>query len=67
MSFLLSWTFAPCCHLCNGIRNLVRHLDFRFELHNTWLRKTYLSGRTVVVVSLILTPVNRVPVLMVGQ
>ncbi len=47
---LLGWTFALFYHLCNGIRHLAWDLDLGFEL-----RSIYLSGWTVVAVSLILT------------
>lgn len=47
---LLGWTLALYFHLCNGIRHLAWDLDFGFEL-----RSIYLSGWTVVVVSIALT------------
>lgn len=47
---LMVWTLALFYHLCNGIRHLAWDLDFGFEL-----RSIYLSGWTVVVVSLVLT------------
>ena len=50
---LVGWTFALFYHLCNGIRHLAWDLDFGFELRNI-----YLSGWTVVAVSVILTLVT---------
>ncbi len=50
MLVLLGFTFALFYHLCNGIRHLAWDLDFGFEL-----RSIYLSGWTMVAVSVILT------------
>src|SRR5574337_503462 len=47
---LLGWTFALFYHLCTGIRLLAWDLDFGFEL-----RSFYLSGWSVVSVSVLLT------------
>ena len=57
---LLGWTFALFFHLCNGIRHLGWDLDVGLGpgLSGFELRSIYLSGWTVVVVSLILTVVT---------
>ena len=54
---LLGWTFALFFHLCNGIRHLAWDLDFWLGPGRSGLelRDIYLSGWTVVVVSVILT------------
>ena len=54
---LLGWTFALFFHLCNGIRHLAWDLDFGLGpgFSGLELRDIYLSGWTVVVVSVILT------------
>ena len=57
---LLGWTFALFFHLCNGIRHLAWDLDFGLGpgFSGFELRTIYLSGWTVVVVSVILTLVT---------
>lgn len=57
---LLGWTFALFYHLCNGIRHLAWDLDFGFGPGRSGLelRDIYLSGWTVVVVSVLLTLVT---------
>ena len=54
---LLGWTFALFFHLCNGIRHLAWDLNFGLGPGRSGfeLRTIYLSGWTVVVVSVILT------------
>lgn len=47
---LLLWTFSLFFHLCNGIRHLIWDAGWGFDL-----RTIYLSGWTVVVVSVVLT------------
>jgi len=49
-SLLFLWAFALFFHLCNGIRHLFWDAGFGFEL-----KTVYLSGWTVVIVSLLLT------------
>lgn len=57
---LVGWTFALFYHLCNGIRHLAWDLDFGLGpgFSGFELRTIYLSGWTVVVVSVILTLVT---------
>ncbi|MEO8960212.1 MAG: succinate dehydrogenase, cytochrome b556 subunit [Rudaea sp.] len=57
---LLGWTFALFFHLCNGIRHLAWDLNFGLGPGHSGLelRTIYLSGWTVVVVSVILTLVT---------
>ena len=47
---LFLWAFALFFHLCNGIRHLFWDAGFGFEL-----KTVYLSGWTVVIVSVLLT------------
>ena len=60
MLLLVAWTFALFYHSCNGIRHLAWDLDFGLGPGRSGfeLRDIYLSGWTVVVVSLILTLVT---------
>jgi len=47
---LFGWTWSLCFHLCNGIRHLAWDTGWGFEIP-----RAYLTGWTVVVVSLLLT------------
>ncbi len=47
---LLGWTWALCFHLCNGIRHLAWDCGWGFEIP-----RAYLTGWSVVVVSLLMT------------
>lgn len=47
---LFGWSWALFYHLCNGIRHLMWDAGFGFDLPTT-----YLTGKVVVVASLILT------------
>jgi succinate dehydrogenase / fumarate reductase cytochrome b subunit len=49
-ALLFAWAFALFYHLCNGIRHLCWDAGFGFEL-----KTVYLSGWSVVIVSLLLT------------
>jgi succinate dehydrogenase / fumarate reductase, cytochrome b subunit len=50
MFLLLGWTWSLCFHLCNGIRHLGWDAGWGFEIP-----RAYLTGWTVVVMSLALT------------
>ena len=54
---LLGWTFALFYHLCNGIRHLAWDLNFGLGPGHSGLelRDIYLSGWTMVAVSVLLT------------
>lgn len=47
---LLGWSWSLCFHLCNGIRHLAWDAGFGFAIP-----RTYLTGWSVVVLSLVFT------------
>jgi succinate dehydrogenase / fumarate reductase, cytochrome b subunit len=47
---LLGWTWSLCFHLCNGIRHLAWDAGWGFEIP-----RTYATGWTVVLASLLMT------------
>ena len=47
---LLGWTWSLCYHLCNGIRHLAWDAGWGFEIP-----RTYATGWTVVIASLLMT------------
>jgi len=50
MLMLFGWSWALCYHLCNGIRHLAWDAGWGFEIP-----RAYLTGWSVVVVSLLMT------------
>ncbi len=47
---LFGWTWSLCYHLCNGIRHLAWDSGWGFDI-----RRAYLTGWTVVVLSAVMT------------
>jgi succinate dehydrogenase / fumarate reductase cytochrome b subunit len=58
---LIGWTWSLCYHLCNGIRHLAWDAGWGFEIP-----RTYVTGWTVVIMSLVLTALVWACVLMRG-
>jgi len=50
MFLLVGWTWSLCYHLCNGIRHLAWDSGWGFEIP-----RAYLTGWTVVVLSVLMT------------
>jgi len=47
---LFGWTWSLCYHLCNGVRHLAWDAGWGFEIP-----RTYVTGWTVVIASVVLT------------
>ena len=47
---LFGWSWSLCFHLCNGVRHLVWDTGWGYEI-----RRAYLSGWIVVIISLVMT------------
>jgi len=59
---LFGWTWSLCYHLCNGIRHLAWDAGWGFEIP-----RTYATGWTVVIASVVLTALVWACVLMRGS